>query len=235
MTRHYLRGYVLRADDSQDEGSQDKGGPLQIVAVTEGRKRDGLNLELETGDLARFKANPIVGYGHMYWGRDGLPIGRAERTWIDDGRLMMDITFDSGDDFAQAVERKYRGGFMNAFSIGFDAWNIDDSGTPEGWELFEVSAVPLPMDPDAVVEAGRDQQLALARALGNITYGVNITGGDEFERLIRRMIRRNERDDQDRTAADTEVERLRAEVERLRANEARLRRMAGLARPGRSI
>ncbi|MGW2580828.1 HK97 family phage prohead protease [Streptomyces virginiae] len=158
MTRHYLRGYVLRAAEAKE------GGALRIVAATAGRKGDGLNLTMDGADLARFQSNPVVGYGHQYWGREGLPIGRSDKTWIDDDKLMMEIVFDQEDEFARTVERKYRGGYLNAFSIGFDVWDIDDSGTPRGWELFEVSAVPLPMDPDAVVESGRE--LELTRALG---------------------------------------------------------------------
>lgn len=161
--RHYLRGYVQRADD--DQGDDAAGKPLTIVAATEGRKGDGLNLVMKGAELGRFQANPVVGYGHSYWGRDGLPIGRSDDTRIDGERLLMDIVFDQEDEFARKVERKYRAKMMNAFSIGFSVWNIDDSGTPEGWELFEVSAVPLPMDPNAVVESGRDGQLALVRGL----------------------------------------------------------------------
>ncbi|WP_327162854.1 hypothetical protein [Streptomyces zaomyceticus] len=156
--RHYLRGYVQRADGDE------AGKPLTIIAATEGRKGDGLNLTMAGAELGRFESNPVVGYGHSYWGRDGLPIGRSDKTWIDDDKLRMSIAFDQEDDFARTVERKYRGGYMNAFSIGFDVWNIDDSGTPEGWELFEVSAVPLPMDPNAIVESGRSA-LDLARSL----------------------------------------------------------------------
>ncbi|WP_329545559.1 HK97 family phage prohead protease [Streptomyces sp. NBC_01356] len=161
--RHYLRGYVQRADD--DQGDDAAGKPLTIVAATAGRKGDGLNLTMDGAELGRFDANPVVGYGHSYWGRDGLPIGRSDKTWIDGDALKMAIVFDQDDDFARKVERKYRNKIMNAFSIGFDVWNIDDAGVPEGWELFEVSAVPLPMDPNAIVESGREEQLALVRGL----------------------------------------------------------------------
>ncbi|MCM1974625.1 hypothetical protein [Streptomyces sp. G1] len=164
--RHYLRGYVQRADD--DQGDDAAGKPLTIVAATEGRKGDGLNLTMDGARLERFQANPVVGYGHSYWGRDGLPIGRSDKTWIDGDKLMMNVLFDQDDDFALKVERKYRNKIMNAFSIGFDVWNIADDGTPEGWELFEVSAVPLPMDPNAIVESGRSDQLALVRGLLDI-------------------------------------------------------------------
>ncbi|MDN3021547.1 hypothetical protein [Streptomyces sp. S.PB5] len=161
--RHYMRGYVQRADDEQ--GDDSAGKPLTIVAATEGRKGDGLNLTMKGAELGRFEANPVVGYGHSYWGRDGLPIGRSDKTWIDGDALKMAIVFDQDDDFARKVERKYRNKIMNAFSIGFDVWNIADDGTPEGWELFEVSAVPLPMDPNAIVESGREDRLALVRHL----------------------------------------------------------------------
>lgn len=172
--RHYLRGYVARAEDGDDGAA---GKPLSIIAATEGRKGDGLNLTMKGAELGRFQSNPVVGYGHSYWGRDGLPIGRSDKTWIDGERLLMDITFDQDDEFAVKVERKYRARMMNAFSIGFDVWNIDDSGTPEGWELFEVSAVPLPMDPNAVVESGRSA-LDLVR-------GLDVRGTpDEFAQAV---------------------------------------------------
>lgn len=162
--RHYMRGYVQRADDDAT-GDDAAGKPLTVIAATEGRKGDGLNLTMKGARLERFEANPVLGYGHSYWGRDGLPIGRADSTWIDGPSLKMDLLFDQDDDFARKVERKYRNKIMNAFSIGFDVWNIAEDGTPEGWELFEISAVPLPMDPNAIVESGRADEYALARAL----------------------------------------------------------------------
>lgn len=182
----YLRGYVQR-DESDDDESGDK--PLRIIAATAGRKGDGLDLTMDGADLGRFQANPVVGYGHSYWGRDSLPIGRADKTWIDGEKLMMDISFDADDDFARKVERKYRTKMMNAFSIGFDVWGIDQTtGVPEGWELYEVSAVPLPMDPNAVVESGRDSELALVRALTDLSHGTARTSGaltDATRALIR--------------------------------------------------
>jgi hypothetical protein len=247
VDRRYLRGYVLRADDDGD-GDGGEGKPLTIVAATEGRKADGLNLVMDTGDLARFQANPVVGYGHSYWGRDGLPIGRADQTWIDGDKLKMDITFDPEDDFAQTVERKYRGGFLNAFSIGFDVWGIDDSGTPEGWELFEVSAVPLPMDPNALVESGRAADEALVRALAEARAGKVLSKANK--KLVSNAVTalqalldaaggaddiNDDEDDEGRkaptglSAGDArELERLRLYEAAQRAKEARLLRLAGI-------
>ncbi|GEC02962.1 hypothetical protein SSP24_06170 [Streptomyces spinoverrucosus] len=218
--RHYMRGFVLRADND-DVGDDAGGKPLTIVAATEGRKGDGLNLTMKGAELGRFQANPVVGYGHSYWGRDGLPIGRSDKTWIDGDALKMDIVFDQDDDFARRVERKYRKRMMNAFSIGFDVWNIDDSGTPEGWELFEVSAVPLPMDPNAIVESGRADELALARALTDVRAGAVLSKANKT--LVQNALRAlQELLDAAGGADDDEDDEARAR------REQRLLRLAGL-------
>ncbi|MFJ5059030.1 hypothetical protein ACIP96_06375 [Streptomyces nigra] len=166
--RHYTRGFVKRADDDADDDiDKAMGTPLPIVAATAGRKADGLNLLMDGVDLARFESNPVIGYGHSYWGREGLPKGRAQDTRVDGDQLLMDVVFDQGDEFARDIERKYRSKFMNAFSIGFDVHDIADDGTVKAWELYEVSAVPLPMDPNAIVNDGRSgRELAVIRALG---------------------------------------------------------------------
>lgn len=165
MSRRYVRGHVDRARAISDEPDS----PIPFVFATEGQKEDGLDLRMDRIDLERFRANPIFGYGHDYFGRQDLPIGRATRDWVDGGSWMGEVEFDQDDDFARQVERKFRAGFLNAVSIGFDLRDIDRAGVPAWWAPFEVSAVPLPMDPDATVNDGRT--LALARALAEAREG----------------------------------------------------------------
>lgn len=220
-TQRTYRGYVHR-DDSTEDGD---GKPLRIVAATAGRKADGLNLQMEGADLGRFQANPIMGYGHMYWGRDSLPIGRSDETWIDDDKLMMDVSFDQDDEFGRTVERKYRKGYLNTFSIGFDA-EVDDNGLVNAWELFEVSAVPLPMDPDAAVESGRDQELMLARALEGVRAGAVLSKKNkklvqDAAQALNALLKSADGKDDDGNDEDEDDE------ERA-AREARLLRLAGI-------
>jgi hypothetical protein len=153
MTEHsYSRAYI-------DRDATTETGPIRFVMATEGPKGDGIDLRMDGADLRRFRANPVVGYGHCYWGRNDLPIGRAANTVVDGKRLLTDVTFDTADEFAATVDRKYRDGFLNAVSIGFDVHEWEDgqrnTGVATKWELFELSAVPLPMDGKAVVESGR--------------------------------------------------------------------------------
>lgn len=150
-----------------DRAATEEGGPLRFVAATEGVQADMIDLRMSGAKLDRYRANPVFLYGHQTYGRDSLPIGRATDVHVDGTRLMIDVEFDRGDEFAARVERKYRDGFMNAVSIGFDvhAWENGvgsywKGGVAEKWELTELSAVPVPMDAAAVVEGGRSRAIA---------------------------------------------------------------------------
>lgn len=167
MKTVHVRGYA----DVERAASD---GPIPFVAATAGMKDDGLDLQMAGADLERFLANPVIMYGHEYWGRESLPIGRADNVRVEGDALRADIVFDTEDDFARSVDRKIRGRFLNAVSIGFGAHNIDQQGVPERWELYEISVVPLPMDPGAVADP--DRALALARAL---VGGSHTEGADE--------------------------------------------------------
>lgn len=138
----YLRAFCERSADDVGDGA----GPLRFTASTEGVKRDGKNLRAEEWDLDNYRRNPVVLWVHDYMGRN-LPIGRAD-VRVDGGRLVADVIFDSEDEFARQVEGKYRRGFLNAVSVG---WG--DEG--ERNELLDISAVPVPADPDALIERER--------------------------------------------------------------------------------
>ncbi len=163
-TMAYHRAFMVR------DSAADPDAPLRFVGATEGEKGDGIALRMDGARLDRYRANPVFGYGHRYYGRDSLPIGRSVKTEVDDKkRLMFDIEFDREDDFAVKVEGKYRRRFLNAVSIGFGVIEWEDPKTQDywrggvavDWELYELSSVPLPMDADAVVESGRAGGLAV--------------------------------------------------------------------------
>jgi len=163
----YTRAYLVRDADAPGQ----PGDPIRFIAATEGQKGDGIDLRMSGARLERYLANPVVGYNHQYWGRDGLPIARGENTAVNGEKLFIDVVFDQDDEFARKVEAKYRAGFLNAVSIGFNVWAWEDGkgsywlgGVAQEWELTELSCVPVPMDPDAVAQGGRS---AWARALAD--------------------------------------------------------------------
>lgn len=150
MTEQYIRAY--RAED----GEQPESGPIRFVAATEEVGRDGMVIDSGGWQLDNYRANPVVLWAHDYLGQHP-PIGRAE-VEVKTRKLYADITFDAEDPFAAGIERKYRSGFLNAVSVGWNSLQFEPGDGGNGplrvtkAELLDISAVPVPGDPNALKE-----------------------------------------------------------------------------------
>lgn len=147
----YIRGYVSRAETGAQAGS-----PIRFVASTEGIARDGLIIDADAWELDNYRANPVVLWSHDYAGARP-PIGRAVDVFVEGNRLMADIEFDQGDEFARNVERKYREGYLHSVSVGWDTKAVEPvsesgiRGRVTRADLLDISAVPVPGDPNATI------------------------------------------------------------------------------------
>ncbi len=183
MTIHRALGYVDRSALTDDS-------PLRVVMASEGRMADGIDLRMSGARLERYRGNPVLGYGHSYWGRANLPIGRTDPVTlaIEGKQLAGSLDFDQDDPFAVEVERKMRKGYINAVTVGFDVteWESENDnywrgGVATGWELTELSVVPVPMDASALVTSGR------SLADPELLAAVRGCNEDEFARLLVRL------------------------------------------------
>lgn len=130
-----------------------------FVASTAGAKRDGLLLEMGGGHLDHYTANPVFLWAHDYRGQR-LPIGRTEKLQLTKTKLRAQVRFDLSDPFAVEAERKYAEGYLNAVSVGWMPIKMDGPKVLE-WDLLDISGVPVPGDPDALIE----REMALLRSL----------------------------------------------------------------------
>lgn len=151
MGKTFVRAFAERGAEAGAAGE-----PIRFTASTEGVARDGLVIEADGWRLENYRKNPVVLWAHDYLGKN-LPIGRADRVEVVDGRLAADVVFDQADEFARAVERKYRTGFLHAVSVGWETHTIRPSKGGEApriaeAELLDISGVPVPGDPDALIE-----------------------------------------------------------------------------------
>jgi HK97 family phage prohead protease len=118
--------------------------------------------------LENFRRNPVFQNAHHY---DNIlfTLGRATEVDVRGGRLWLRVQFAAHiNPLARMAYELYRGGFLRAVSVGFIPlrWENGNERTP--WrrrfleqELIEVSAVPVPANPNA---------LALAAKAGAITF-----------------------------------------------------------------
>jgi len=142
MSKKFLRAY-----STEDSRAGEPGSPIRFVASTQGIKRDGKDLRVEDWDLTNFKRNPVFLWVHDYFG-SRPPIGRVPNVIFESERMLADVVFDQEDEFARTIERKYRSGFLNAVSVGWEDINRNDRAR---LDLLDISGVPVPGDPDALM------------------------------------------------------------------------------------
>lgn len=156
-------------------------------------------------DLANFRRNPVV-----LWGHDAtrLPIGRAFDLRIEDAALKASVEFipedtPEGGQFAESVYRLARQGFIAATSVGFRPikweYTTDKTRGSEDWfpgidfeeqELVEFSVVTVPANPEALMDApGPGEGTAIASDTPPET-GEELTAFNEEEARQRARRRR---------------------------------------------
>lgn len=137
-----------------------------------------------------YRANPVFMWAHKW--RD-TPIGKALKVWLadtDEGKalkFLIQFVPESVDPFAERVFQLYKLGFLSATSVGFDplkwkwvheAAEIEKLGLDPNevkWvellqenDLLELSAVPIPANPDALIShlSGMDDAKSFVRTMG---------------------------------------------------------------------
>lgn len=133
------------------------------IASTGSVDRDGESINQEGWDLKNFLKNPVILAGHDWW---SFPIGKATEIAVKDGQLMFSMVFattEKGQEAYQLVKE----GVLNAFSVGFmpKEWNPNDPDRIEKAELFEISLVSVPANPEAVVMAKGMKDNSLAQKM----------------------------------------------------------------------
>lgn len=141
-----------------------------VTFVASDGSRDSAHTVLNQAgwDLKRFNSNPVIGYNHEIYGawdtKDvDFVIGKG-RAYVEDGKLLVDITFEPKEinELAEKVYQKILFGSLNAVSVGFlpigkGAWGKGEEGPGEeretyyyaGQELLEISVVNIPANANA--------------------------------------------------------------------------------------
>jgi len=133
------------------------GRVADFVMSTDDVDRGGDVIDQDGWELAAYKKNPVI-----LWGHDQRipPIGRAIRVGKSNGALTASIEFATAEQhpFAETVYQLVKGGFINAGSVGFIpheyVWNDKRGGFDfSKQELIEYSIVGVPMNAEALHQA----------------------------------------------------------------------------------
>lgn len=125
---------------------------IDAIFSTDDEDRHG-DIVVQNWDLKNFKKNPVILNSHNY-GDAMEVIGKATNVKIVDGKLEGKIQFAVGENpKAKIIFDLYKGGFLNAFSVGFIPREWSDANEILKSELLEVSAVSVPANAMALAKA----------------------------------------------------------------------------------
>jgi HK97 family phage prohead protease len=121
-----------------------------VVGSSGAIDRHGESLNPNGWSLNNFLRNPVILFGHDY---KSLPIGKALKVWVEDGKLMFTIKF-ADTPMGNEVFKLFEEEMLNAFSVGFIPIKWDETGdfTFAEMELLELSVVTIPANPEALAK-----------------------------------------------------------------------------------
>lgn len=175
-------GVVRRSVDFTVKAFNAEKRSFDVVASTDTIDGHGDIVE-QTFDLKRYKKNPVVLWLHNSFGfldgsraEDFLPIGRAENVKVADGQLEARIILATEDanPLAEKIFKLWQQEILRAVSIGFRPGKVTrEENTDTGKvtyrlannELFEISVVPIPSNPDAVAKSLHEQEQAFFKTI----------------------------------------------------------------------
>ncbi|HTQ59961.1 MAG TPA: HK97 family phage prohead protease [Candidatus Solibacter sp.] len=147
-----------RSASSLDEAKRQ----ITFVASTGAPDRYSDIVEPLGCDYSAYMQNPVVLFAHD---ASELPIGKTVSITKTAKAVECTVQFATADQnpIAENVWKLYKGGYMNAVSIGFRPLEMEmlmEDGQPTGmrfitWELLELSCVPIPANPEALAKTAR--------------------------------------------------------------------------------
>ncbi len=138
------------------ENDDEESRTLRFIITTEAVDRDNDIISVDGWNVENFLKNPVVLFGHN---ASQPPIAKALNLIFETNSIKSEAEFMHPDisPFSDMIFKMYKGGFMNAISVGFspEEFNFDETRGGFGvnflkQELLEYSAVPVPSNPEAL-------------------------------------------------------------------------------------
>jgi len=172
-------GDLIASFDTAVKASEGDSRSLTFTISTGAVDRMGDTVDPSGWQLENYRKNPVVLWAHD---STSLPVAKAPKIWTEKLSLKAEAEFTPRGmaRFNDTVFDMYKGGFLSATSVGFAPLKyafVDDPARKYGidfmeQELLEFSAVPVPANPQALIEsrsAGLDVDLILDWAEGALS------------------------------------------------------------------
>lgn len=137
----------------------EKNYTATFIISDESVDRQGEIIQQDGWDFKNYLNNPVVLFGHDSY---DLPIGKTIDISVEDGKTLATIQFAAEMyDKAMTIWNMVKAGILNTVSVGFINKEYLDNQEQDNIvltknELLEISIVPVPANPNAIVLAAKD-------------------------------------------------------------------------------
>ena len=125
---------------------------LGVVGSSGVIDRHGESVNPMGWELQNYLKNPVLMFGHDY---SSFPVGKALKVYIEDNKLKFDLKFADTEEGVKTFNL-IKDGFLNTTSVGFipKEWGTAgvDAYSIMKQELLELSVVPVPANPEALIQ-----------------------------------------------------------------------------------
>jgi len=136
----------------------DEKPTLKFSITTQDVDRDNDTVALGGWDFSDFAKNPVVLWAHNY---STPPVAKAINIFRDVASIdsTAEFTPKNISEFGFMIYQMYKGGFLSAVSVGFQPSDFEAAKDRDGGinftrqSLMEYSAVPVPSNPNALIQA----------------------------------------------------------------------------------
>lgn len=194
MNRAFIVDNFKEFDDNENT--------IVAWATKETVDRDNEVLKANGWDLAKYRKNPVLMAFHDY---KSFPVGKVLWVKPDPTESPIGLKFKAkfaNTDAGKEAYMLYKDGIMNAFSVGFqplEAPVVNEKGKPSKIfpknELLEISCVPIPANPDALIDAAHSGLIKTKEFMEAISEFESIemkpegSGWDETDSSFRYRVR----------------------------------------------
>ena len=153
---------MYKAVNIEIKETDDEKREITAVGSKAVKDRDGDVVSVEGMNLESYKKNPLFMWAHRGSETPENILGSGTKVWKDGKKLMFKLSFLEPEinPRADLVYKMYKAKALRAFSIGFSPdWAESKFNEKNGGydinksELFEISAVPVPANPFALIQS----------------------------------------------------------------------------------
>lgn len=152
MKRNLTRFFKSKANSIDESKYQ-----ATFIISDESTDRQGEVIKQDGWNFENFLKNPVILFGHDSY---DLPIGKAVDIYTDGDKTYAVIEFAAEIyDKAKTIWEMVKRGILNTVSVGFINQEYDNNELTKN-ELLEISIVPIPANPNAILLAAQDGSIS---------------------------------------------------------------------------